>query len=83
MRGNSATVMEIGIQGSIPAPSLYKGLDTHQHSNKNNLTTLSEGNARNKTKPETSATITTNMLPLTPHDICAWVIPLYKCPPPP
>ena len=24
--------MEIGIRGSIQAPTLYKGLDTHQHS---------------------------------------------------
>ena len=37
--------MEIGIQGSIPAPSLYKGLDTHQHSKNHKSRGYSKGNS--------------------------------------
>ena len=36
--------MERGRQGSIPAPSLYKGLDTHQHSKKHKIRGYSKGN---------------------------------------
>ena len=41
--GNSATGMEIGIQGSIPTPSLYKGLGTHQRSKKHEIQTILRG----------------------------------------
>ena len=37
--------MEIGIQGSILAPTLYKGLDTHQHSKKHKIRGYSKGNS--------------------------------------
>ena len=37
--------MEIGIQGSILAPSLYKGLDTHQHSKNHKIKGYSKGNS--------------------------------------
>ena len=36
--------MEIGIQGSILAPKLYKGLYTHQHSKKHKIRGYSKGN---------------------------------------
>ena len=36
--------MEIGIQGSILAPKLYKGLDTHQHSKKHKIRGYSKEN---------------------------------------
>ena len=42
--GNSATVMEIGIQGSILAPTLYKSLDTHQHSKNHIIRGYFKGN---------------------------------------
>ena len=37
--------MEIGIQGSILAPTLYKGLDMHQHSKKHKIRGYSKGNS--------------------------------------
>ena len=37
--------MEIGIQGSILAPTLYKGLDTHTHSKKHKIRGYSKGNS--------------------------------------
>ena len=37
--------MEIGIQGSILAPTLYKGLDTHQHSKNHKIRGYSKGNS--------------------------------------
>ena len=40
----SATVMKIGIQGSILAPTLYKGLDMHQHSKKQKIRGYYKGN---------------------------------------
>ena len=37
--------MEIGIQASILAPTLYKGLDMHQHSKKHKIRGYSKGNS--------------------------------------